>query len=67
MISAVDVPVLAAGGIGTGQAMWQRRSRPERTACASGPDSSPRAEAAVHPEYVAALIGAEAQDTAFRY
>src|SRR5690242_3594404 len=64
VISAVDVPVLAAGGIGTGQAM--------AAALATGADGVrvgtrfvAAAEAAVHPEYVAALIGAEAQDTAY--
>ena len=64
VISAVDVPVLAAGGIGTGQAM--------AAALAAGADGVrvgtkfvAAAEAAVHPEYVAALIGAEAQDTAY--
>jgi NAD(P)H-dependent flavin oxidoreductase YrpB (nitropropane dioxygenase family) len=56
--------VLAAGGIGTGRAM--------ATALAAGADGVrvgtrfvAAAEAAVHPEYVAALIGAEAQDTAY--
>jgi NAD(P)H-dependent flavin oxidoreductase YrpB (nitropropane dioxygenase family) len=64
VISAVDVPVLAAGGIGTGQAM--------AAALAAGADGvrvgtrfAAAVEAAVHPEYVAALIGAEAQDTAY--
>ena len=64
VISAVDVPVLAAGGIGTGRAM--------AAALAAGADGVrigtrfvAAAEAAVHPEYVAALIAAEAQDTAY--
>ena len=64
VISAVDLPVLAAGGIGTGQEM--------AAALAAGADGVrvgtrfvAAAEAAVHPEYVAALIGAEAQDTAY--
>ena len=64
VISAVDVPVLAAGGIGTGRAM--------ATALAAGADGVrvgtrfvAAAEAAVHPEYVAALIAAKAQDTAY--
>ena len=55
VISAVDVPVLAAGGIGTGRAM--------ATALAAGADGVrvgtrfvAAAEAAVHPEYVAARI-----------
>ena len=64
VIAAVDVPVLAAGGIGTGRAM--------ATALAAGADGVrvgtrfvAAAEAAAHPEYVAALIAAEAQDTAY--
>jgi NAD(P)H-dependent flavin oxidoreductase YrpB (nitropropane dioxygenase family) len=63
VISAIDVPVLAAGGIGTGQAM--------AAALAAGADGVrigtrfvAAAEAAAHPEYIAALVGAEAQDTA---
>jgi nitronate monooxygenase len=64
VIAAVDLPVLAAGGIGTGRAM--------AAALAAGADGVrvgtrfvAAAEAAVHPEYVAALIAAEAQDTAY--
>ena len=64
VIAAVDVPVLVAGGIGTGRAM--------AAALAAGADGVrvgtrfvAAAEAAVHPEYVAALIAAEAQDTAY--
>jgi len=64
VISAVDLPVLAAGGIGTGEAM--------AVALAAGADGVrvgtrfvAAAEAAAHPEYVAALIGAEAEDTAY--
>ncbi len=64
VIPAVGIPVLAAGGIGTGRAM--------AAALAAGADGVrvgtrfvAAAEAAVHPEYVAALIGAEAHDTAY--
>ena len=64
VIAAVDVPVLAAGGIGTGRAM--------AAALAAGADGVrvgtrfvAAAEAGVHPEYVAALIAAEPQDTAY--
>jgi NAD(P)H-dependent flavin oxidoreductase YrpB (nitropropane dioxygenase family) len=64
VIAAVDIPVLAAGGIGTGQAM--------AAALAAGADGVrigtrfvAAVEAAAHPQYVAALIRAEAQDTAY--
>jgi nitronate monooxygenase len=64
VIAAVDIPVLAAGGIGTGQAM--------AAALAAGADGVrigtrfvAAVEAAVHPNYVNALIGAEARDTAY--
>lgn len=64
VIAAVDVPVLAAGGIGTGRAM--------AAALAAGADGVrvgtrfvAAAEAATHPDYVAALIAAEAKDTAY--
>jgi nitronate monooxygenase len=64
VIAAVDVPVLAAGGIGTGRAM--------AAALAAGADGVrvgtrfvAAAEAGVQPEYVAALIAAKAQDTAY--
>jgi NAD(P)H-dependent flavin oxidoreductase YrpB (nitropropane dioxygenase family) len=64
VIAAVDVPVLAAGGIGTGRAMAAALA-----AGAEGVRVGTRfvaaAEAAVHPEYVTALIAAEAQDTAY--
>ncbi len=64
VIRAVDVPVLAAGGIGTGRAM--------AAALAAGADGVrvgtrfvAATEASVHPEYVSALIAAERQDTAY--
>ena len=64
VIGAVDVPVLAAGGIGTGQAM--------AAALAAGADGVrlgtrfvAATEAGVHPEYVSALIAAEQQDTTY--
>jgi NAD(P)H-dependent flavin oxidoreductase YrpB (nitropropane dioxygenase family) len=64
VIGAIDIPVLAAGGIGTGRAMAAALS-----AGADGVRIGTRfvaaAEAAVHPEYVTALIGAEAQDAAY--
>ena len=64
VIGSVDVPVLAAGGIGTGRAM--------AAALAAGADgvrvgtrflAAP--EAAAHPEYVAALIVSQAEDTIY--
>jgi nitronate monooxygenase len=62
VLDAVDVPVLAAGGIGTGRAM--------AAAMAAGADGVrvgtrfvAAEEAEAHPDYVKALIAAEAQDT----
>jgi len=58
------VPVLAAGGIGTGRAM--------AAALAAGADGVrvgtrfvAATEAAAHPEYVAALIASQAEDTIY--
>jgi nitronate monooxygenase len=64
VLGEVDVPVLAAGGIGSGRAM--------AAALAAGADgvrvgtrfvAAP--EAGAHPEYVQALIAASAEDTAY--
>ncbi len=64
VIESVDVPVLAAGGIGAGRAM--------AAALAAGADGVrvgtrfvAAIEAAAHPEYVAALIAAQAEDTVY--
>ncbi len=64
VIGSVDVPVLAAGGIGTGRAM--------AAALAAGADGVrvgtrflAAREAAAHPEYVAALIASQAEDTVY--
>ena len=64
VIKLVDVPVLAAGGIGTGRAM--------AAALAAGADGVRvgtrfvvATEAAAHPEYVAALIASRANDTIY--
>jgi nitronate monooxygenase len=63
-LEAVEVPVLAAGGIGTGRHM--------AAALAAGADGVrvgtrfvAAEEAGAHPQYVQALIGAEAQDTIY--
>jgi nitronate monooxygenase len=62
VLDAVDVPVVAAGGIGTARAM--------AAALAAGADAVrvgtrflAAAEADVHPEYLTALVGARAEDT----
>jgi nitronate monooxygenase len=62
VLDAVDVPVVAAGGIGTARAM--------AAALAAGADGVrvgtrfvAAAEADAHPEYVAALVGARAEET----
>lgn len=62
VLEAVDVPVLAAGGIGTGRAM--------AAALAAGADGVrvgtrfvAAREAEAHPKYVKAIIDAEAKDT----
>lgn len=64
VIGSVHVPVLAAGGIGTGRAM--------AAALAAGADGVrvgtrflAATEAAAHPEYVAALIASRAEDTIY--
>jgi nitronate monooxygenase len=64
VLGAVDVPVLAGGGIGTGRALAAVLA-----AGAAGARVGTRflaaAESGVHPTYVQALIGAEAQDTVY--
>ena len=64
VIDAVDVPVLAAGGVGTGRAL--------AAALAAGADGvrmgtrfAAAAEAGTHPDYVAAMIAARAEDTTY--
>lgn len=64
VLGAVDVPVLAAGGIGTGHAM--------AAALAAGADGVrvgtrfvAASESGAHPRYVEALIAARAQDTIY--
>ena len=64
VLKAVDVPVLAAGGIGTG-----RRMAAVLAAGADGVRVGTRfvgsEEAEAHPQYVNALIAAEAEDTVY--
>jgi nitronate monooxygenase len=64
VLSAVDVPVLAGGGIGTGRALAAVLA-----AGAAGARVGTRflaaAESGAHPTYVQALIGAEAKDTIY--
>jgi nitronate monooxygenase len=64
VLAAVDAPVLAAGGIGTGKTMAAAL-----TAGAAGVRVGTRfvaaTEAGAHPTYVAALIGARAEDTVY--
>ena len=64
VLRAVDVPVVAAGGIGSGRAM--------AAVLAAGADGVRVGtrflaveEAEAHPDYVKALIAAEAQDTVY--
>lgn len=64
VIGAIDVPVLVAGGIGTGRAI--------AAALAAGADGVRMGtrflaadEAGIHPQYLAALIAAGAQDTVY--
>jgi NAD(P)H-dependent flavin oxidoreductase YrpB (nitropropane dioxygenase family) len=64
ILAAVDVPVLAAGGIGTGRAL--------AAVLAAGADGArvgtrfvAAEEAEAHPDYVAALIAADAEDTVY--
>ena len=64
VLAAVDVPVLAAGGIGTGRAVAAALA-----AGAAGVRVGTRfvaaAEAGVHPRYAEALVRARAQDTVY--
>jgi NAD(P)H-dependent flavin oxidoreductase YrpB (nitropropane dioxygenase family) len=64
VLDAVPVPVLAAGGIGTGRAM--------AVALAAGADGvrvgtrfAATEEAGAHPRYLAALLGARDKDTVY--
>ncbi|MBV9480673.1 MAG: nitronate monooxygenase [Acidobacteria bacterium] len=64
VLEAVDVPVLAAGGIGTGRALAAALS-----AGASGVRIGTRfvaaSEAGAHPMYIDRLIAAHAEDTIY--
>jgi NAD(P)H-dependent flavin oxidoreductase YrpB (nitropropane dioxygenase family) len=62
VLRAVSVPVVAAGGIGTGEAMAAALSA-GADAVRVGTRFVAASESPAHPRYVAALIGAEAEDT----
>jgi len=64
VVGTVDMPILAAGGIGTGRAL--------AAALAAGADGvrigtrfATAAEAGTHPDYVAAMIAARAEDAVY--
>ena len=61
---AVDVPIVAAGGIGTA-ADLRRALRLGADAVRVGTRFVAAAESNAHPDYVAALIGARADDTEY--
>jgi NAD(P)H-dependent flavin oxidoreductase YrpB (nitropropane dioxygenase family) len=60
--AAIDVPIIAAGGIGTGRAMAAALSA-GADAVRVGTRFVAAAESPAHPAYVDALIGAGAEDT----
>lgn len=60
--AAVDVPIVAAGGIGTGRAMAAALTA-GADAVRVGTRFMAAAESVAHPDYVDALIGASADDT----
>lgn len=64
VIDAVDVPVLAAGGIGTGRAMAAALAAGAEGA-RMGTRFAAAAEAGSHPDYIAAMIAARAEDTSY--
>lgn len=62
VLEVVDVPVVAAGGIGTAQAVAEALAA-GASAVRIGTRFLAAAEADVHPEYLARLVGAQADDT----
>ncbi len=64
VLQSVSVPVIAAGGIGTGRAMAAALAA-GASAVRVGTRFVAAEEAEAHPAYVAALIAAEAGDTVF--
>lgn len=62
VLEAVDVPVVAAGGIGTARAMAAALAAGAE-AVRVGTRFVAAAEADAHPEYVAALVAARSEDT----
>jgi nitronate monooxygenase len=61
---AVEVPVVAAGGIATGAALAEALNR-GAAAARVGTRFLATAESGAHPEYVAALLAATADDTVY--
>jgi nitronate monooxygenase len=64
VLGAVDVPVVAAGGIGSGRAMAAVLAA-GAAAVRVGTRFLATEEAEAHPQYLQALIAAEAQDTIY--
>lgn len=62
VLAAVDVPVVAAGGLGTGRAVAAALAA-GAAAARVGTRFVAAAESAAHPEYVAALVSAGAGET----
>jgi NAD(P)H-dependent flavin oxidoreductase YrpB (nitropropane dioxygenase family) len=64
VLGSVEVPVVAAGGIGTGRAMAAALAA-SASAVRVGTRFVAAKEAGAHPDYVKALIGKSAQDTIY--
>ena len=64
VVPALDVPVIAAGGIATGQAMRACLDA-GASACRIGTRLLATKESGAHPDYVAALLAASGDDTVY--